>query len=90
MVIGSDSSLTWWDWSRRHNSTPNFFLILIFYSTRNSKEGSNQDRPQGPRQEGRLQEGHQESRRQEARCQEGKEGKEGRRPQEVIRFLDWI
>ena len=62
--------------------TPNFFLILIFYSTRSSKEGSSPQGPQGPpRQEGRRQEGHQEGRRQE--------GKEGPRRQEaLIRFLD--
>ena len=71
--------------------TPNFFLILIFYSTRSSKEGSSPQGPQGPpRQEGRRQEGHQEGRRQEGH-QEGRrqEGKEGPRRQEaLIRFLD--
>ena len=72
--------------------TPNFFLILIFYSTRSSKEGSS---PQG-RQGRPRQEGHQEGRRpqegpqahQEVRPrQEGHQ--EGRRPQEaLIRFFD--
>ncbi len=71
-------------------STPNFFLILIFYSKSISKEGSSHQGPQGPRQEGRLQESHQEGRsqegRQKARRQEGKEGP--RRQEALIRFLD--
>jgi hypothetical protein len=71
--------------------TPNFFLILIFYSTRSSKEDSSPQGRQGPHQEGRLQEGHQEGRRQEGhqegRRQEGHQ--EGPRRQEaLIRFLD--
>ena len=73
--------------------TPNFFLILIFYSTRSSKEGSNPQGPQGrPRQEG-----HQEGRRPQEGPQAHQEGpqahqeghQEGRRPQEaLIRFFD--
>jgi len=61
-------------------STPNFFLTLIFFSTRSSKEGSSPQGPQSPQsKEGQTrQEGRQET-RQEG-CQEGQEGR--RRPQE--------